>query len=194
VDPGTHIGLAYAVAGTFARWGAAQGHDFEDLRNEATAALTVAARTFQPSRGIAFSTYAGACMKNALVGLLSRPRPRHLPLLGKDGLVIDPSARPEPDRLEAKEAAQEIERLLELLAPESRALVRAHFGIGEESRSLAQIAAERSVSRQGLHEKLTRALEKMRAAGGTPPGQAALMLSRGHAHQLAVGAGPLKGA
>lgn len=63
IDPVEHLGLAYKWGASYAK---ARGLDRDDCVGEAMLGLARAARSFDPSRGLRFSTYAVCCIERAL--------------------------------------------------------------------------------------------------------------------------------
>lgn len=71
-----HYGLVRALVGRTLRLYSRLpgGLDKEDLEMLGRIGLLIAARTFDPTRGVAFSTYAYQCIKNQIVGALDRAK------------------------------------------------------------------------------------------------------------------------
>lgn len=65
--------------------------DYDDAFQDGCVGLLNAIRTFDPERGIAFSTYAGACIQNAIKG---RRRRQHLPPRGNEGDAVSSVSDP----------------------------------------------------------------------------------------------------
>jgi RNA polymerase sporulation-specific sigma factor len=57
------------------------GYDREDLHSLGNLGLLRAAQTFDPARGVAFSTYAYRCIKNTIAGALKRETDRQIDCL-----------------------------------------------------------------------------------------------------------------
>jgi RNA polymerase sigma factor (sigma-70 family) len=154
-----NINLASWVARRYHRPG---GPDLDDLEQVALIALHVAARRFDTSRGVMFST----CVEAATYRALGRARRRwrSFRFLPK---AWDPAAQPDDGRAEqAGAAASAIPRLRDTLPPNKRELVRAKFGTGTEARIVRELGQARGVSHQTVAQTLRRALARMRAEGG----------------------------
>ncbi len=101
--------MAPLIRSQVARFRAA-GVEDEDLAQEALVGLLAAVRSYSPTGGAAFTTYATACISNRLVSVLRRtaPRARHeLPLEEEDHLPADAHSDPLL-RLQAREEADQL--------------------------------------------------------------------------------------
>lgn len=133
-------------------FGKYRGHIRDELHSEGLLALDRAARTFDPARGFAFSTYATFCIKNSVLRLaanLAREnsrRPHSLDALGLDPIDPRPSRDAERDAREAR--ADALRDALSRLAPRRAEVVRARLA-GE---TLEEIGARMGVTKERVRQ------------------------------------------
>jgi RNA polymerase sigma factor (sigma-70 family) len=166
--------LAYKAAQDFARrvklprWG-----DFDDLTGEALASLVRCSIRFDPSLGWRFSTYAVSAIQNDL----SRWHEKHL----RRGLSFCPQAGPLPavlgwvpdrGREDVEDDSEDRERLQHLLAAlpsRLRRVILARYGLKGEAKTLAQLAEELKLSKEGVRFIQKKALKHLQESAGVTP-------------------------
>jgi RNA polymerase sigma factor FliA len=80
------------------------GYDREDLESFGYMGLVQAARTFDPNRGVQFSTYAYRCIENAISGALERANTRQVDCVSLSILIGEDSDTPLEDQIAEKDA------------------------------------------------------------------------------------------
>lgn len=142
----------------------------EDLCQEGLLGLLNAARTYDPSGGASFRTYAGVCISNRVImAYRSSAGKKHDPLsdfvsLSEDGAgelqVPDASADPEA-LLTERDGFESVWRTISLLlTPLERNVLRLYLG----GRSYGEIAKKLSVTPKAADNALQRARFKLRHA------------------------------
>jgi RNA polymerase sigma factor (sigma-70 family) len=112
--------------------------------------------------------------RDQLANLMAADRPPKAldePLEGEEGaigtfgeLLSDPLAEDEYERVVSAVAAGELRDLLSGLSHRERTVLKARFGLGEETQSLSEIARQLGVSAERVRQLENRALGKLRAA------------------------------
>jgi RNA polymerase sporulation-specific sigma factor len=72
----------------------------EDLEVHGKIGLVYAARTYDPSRGVAFSTYAYRCIQNQIVGALDRARNNQIECISMDVRIGEDEDTPLEDQIQ----------------------------------------------------------------------------------------------
>jgi RNA polymerase sigma factor (sigma-70 family) len=112
---------------------------------------------YDPQRGLAFSTYAWPCIARAVwaaVTAADRPPPLALPLLSAAPEDAVPVSAGESAAIQAA-----VHELVARLPDHLRAIVVAHYGLGDESpASFGCIGAPRGLSKQRIHQLHVEAL------------------------------------
>ncbi len=138
--------------------------DSEDLRQEGQMSLLRAVGSFDPNRGVKFSTFAGVCIDNRMRTVTAKAR-RAAPVTG-DGLDTDELASDEadPERIYLdKEYFSELRRgIREVL---SLAELRA-FSLCVQGMSYRRAAETLGVSEKAVDNAMQRARRKIRALIG----------------------------
>jgi RNA polymerase sigma factor (sigma-70 family) len=166
VDVTQYLALAWRIAFGFRRQARSRGIDLDDLFGEACLALVYAADGFAATRGATFRTYAWTAMRNGVARAVREQRP-HCSLVGADGRVMEPPARPMPD----PDAVADVQTLLTGLVPRERELVEKWFGLaGGEVWSVQQLAADYRISPERVRLILERALATLRRRAGISAG------------------------
>lgn len=144
-------------------------YDREDLQSLGYLGLLQAAKSFDPGRGVAFSTYAYRCIETTIAGALKRESDRQIDCISLSHLINDEGDSALEDQIPDKgiDAAAEalnlcerelFEKALEGLTVREACLIRALYFDGE---SVAQVAAGWGLNAQAvqnLHVKALRAL------------------------------------
>jgi RNA polymerase sigma-E/F/G factor len=146
------------------------GYEREDLHSLGNLGLLRAAQTFDPEQGVAFSTYAYRCIKNAIVGTLSRETDRQIDYLSlslpigeaEDSPLEDQIADAEADT--TRSALQGCERALlesaiEQLPQRQAAVIQALYFAGD---SVAEVSVRWRLSPQAVQAQHRRALKRLR--------------------------------
>ena len=119
---------------------------------------------FDPQRGLAFSTYAWPCIaRDIWVAVRSADRPPPLVLPPPSGATenADPLSAAESSAIQAA-----LRDLVACLPDHLRAVVMAHYGLGDEPPvSLACIGARVGLSKQRIHQVHVQALIWLRQPG-----------------------------
>jgi RNA polymerase sigma factor (sigma-70 family) len=150
-----NLGLAYKLAAR-----SAKGCTIEpaELRQEAVIALHRAAISFDPGRGLAFSTYAWCVISHHLTTIIRRHccRQQSLPSVG--GNILYRLAARDRDGI-----AAECSPDLTILDDRERCVLQRVFGLDrDEPATLAEIAADLGVCRKTVTRLRDRALARLR--------------------------------
>lgn len=144
--------------------------DAEDMAQEGLLGLLSAVRTFRPTGGAAFRTYAAVCVRNRLLSVLRRAsghvdepldvaedttRPLHA------AEIVDPEAL----LLEREAAERLLSHLRDHLTPREYAVLLQYM----DGCSYAEIAAELQISAKAVDSALQRARRKVREFLPTEP-------------------------
>ena len=143
---------------------ASDGADSEDLRQEGQMSLLRAAGSFDPERGVKFSTFAGVCIDNRMRSVIAKAR-RAAPVTGNE-LDTDELASDEadPERIYLdKEYFSELSRgIREVL---SQTELRA-FSLCIQGMSYRRAAETLGISEKAVDNAMQRARRKIRALIG----------------------------
>ena len=163
--------LAISLAHRYARQYLGR-HDYDDLVQAARLGILEAARTYDPSRGTAFSTHAYNRARYAISHQLKKNTGIiHIPYNAEhDDSIEKPICTNLPDRweefavtgenaLSASEGRVVLEGLLSSLTERQRQVLELVFF---EQYTYDEVADELSITRQTAHTTATRALKKLR--------------------------------
>jgi RNA polymerase sigma factor (sigma-70 family) len=158
-----HKGLAFYIAKRY--FNLFGPDDQEDIRQEAMIALLRAIRNYNPTRGIAFATYAIVVIRNHFTPFLHKKR---IACISLDELAADPEKR-----IEYQEALKIDDNLLERLSQEdilsyirkrmSKRQYKALIGF-LEGHTLQELSERENLSREGIRQNCLGALRKARRA------------------------------
>jgi RNA polymerase sporulation-specific sigma factor len=169
-----HAGLVRALVGrTLRLYSRLPGSfDRDDLECYGRIGLLHAARTFDDSRGVAFSTYAYKCIQNQIVGALDRARTNEVQctslqiLIGEDEDTQLEDQFEDPNGIDAEEAVLLMDDRVRLLAairqldpPYSAIIEKVYF----HEMPLSEVARELRMSAhrvQTLHAKALKMLRR----------------------------------
>lgn len=170
VDAAEHVRLAHKIAARWRKLAALLGLDADDLAGEALLGLSLAAKEWDPDRGVTFGTFAYRVIdhrvRNALRAASRRGRLRTQSLTSLDGGQQEPpDCRAVRDHVRDGEDRALVVRLLETAALTDRqreGIMRRFYG-GE---TLRAIAASWGVTDGAVSQTIERALENLREAAG----------------------------
>jgi RNA polymerase sigma factor (sigma-70 family) len=145
------------------------GYDREDLQSLGYLGLLRAAKTFDPGRGVAFSTYAYRCIETTISGALKRETDRQIDCISLSLLTNEFEDHPLEDQIPDKgvDAAAEalnscerelFERAVEGLPEKQARLVRALYFDGDSVVQVAQRWGINAQAVQNIHVKALKAL------------------------------------
>jgi len=146
------------------------GYDREDLQSIGNVGLLRAAQTYDPGRGVAFSTYAYRCIEYAISGELKRASDRQIECISLSLLLGEDEDNPLEDQIPASNAdaaatafnncEREIleEALTGLPEPQARVIRSIYF----EGDSVSQVAQRSRLSTQAIQNLHLRGLKAMR--------------------------------
>lgn len=146
------------------------GYDREDLHSLGYLGLLRAAQTYDPGRGVAFSTYAYRCIEYSITGALKRESDRHIECISLSLLVGEDEDNPLEDLIEDKSVdavaaalnscdRDMLERALEGLPEPQARVIRTIYFDGE---SINQLAERWGISTQAVQNHHLRALKAMK--------------------------------
>ena len=140
--------------------------DFDELRSEGALGLVDAARGFDPTRGVRFSTYACAAILRRMLGCL-KARSDHpasqLSCVDPDQVRELGRHDPDPTRKLVDNPVELVEQLLGQLNDRERLILTLHRGLfGEEQLSLRQLLSYVGISAEGCRQSERRAIRKLR--------------------------------
>jgi RNA polymerase sigma factor (sigma-70 family) len=146
------------------------GYDREDLQSLGYMGLLRAAKTFDPERGVAFSTYAYRCIETTIAGALRRETDRQIDcislslLIGadEDNPLEDQIAHQGPDAsVEALNTVERelMEQAMEGLPDQQVKLIHALYFDGD---SVPQVAQQWGLNPQAVQNIHIKALKAMR--------------------------------
>lgn len=160
----------------FARKFASTRIELDELESLGFIGLIKAADTFDPEKGVKFSTYAGRCISNSVLmevrrrKLRSREVSLDFPLrVTEDGDVLTvadiiPRREEAFDRLDKDADREMLEAALRALSEQEREIVRCRYGLGGQKRLTQKVVAERlHVSQAHISRTESAALLKLRA-------------------------------
>jgi RNA polymerase sporulation-specific sigma factor len=146
------------------------GYDREDLQSIGNVGLLRAAQTYDPARGVAFSTYAYRCIEYAIAGELKRASDRQIDCISLSVLLGEDEDNPLEDQIPASNAdaaatafnhcEREIleEALTGLPEPQARVIRSIYF----DGDSVSQVAQRWGLSTQAIQNLHLRGLKAMR--------------------------------
>jgi RNA polymerase sporulation-specific sigma factor len=146
------------------------GYDREDLQSIGNVGLLRAAQTYDPARGVAFSTYAYRCIEYAISGELKRASDRQIDCISLSVLLGEDEDNPLEDQIPASNAdaaatafnncEREIleEALTGLPEPQARVIRSIYF----DGDSVTQVAQRYGLSTQAIQNLHLRGLKAMR--------------------------------
>ncbi len=145
-------------------------YDRDDLHSLGYMGLLRAAQTFDPERGVAFSTYAYRCIEYAIAGALKRESDRQIECISLSLLINDEEDNPLEDLIadhSADAAASALkqcdrdllERAMEGLPEQQARVIRAIYFDGD---SIPQVAQRWRISSQAVQNLHMRALKAMK--------------------------------
>lgn len=146
------------------------GFEREDLECYGRIGLLTAARTYDASRGVAFSTYAYKCIQNQIVSALERARTSEIEctslqiLLGEDGDTPLEDQIPDSN-VNAEEAVMHradrewLLKAIQQLDPQSARIVRSVY---YQDMPISEVARMLRLSRHRAHALHAKALKKLR--------------------------------
>jgi RNA polymerase sigma factor (sigma-70 family) len=146
------------------------GYDREDLQSLGYLGLIRAAKTFDPTRGVAFSTYAYRCIETTITGALRRESDRQIDCISLSLLIGEEENNPLEELLahQGPDAAAEafisydrelMEYAMEGLPEQQAKLIRMIYFDGETVSQIAQLWSLNAQAVQNIHLK---ALKTMR--------------------------------
>ena len=158
-----HKGLAFYVAKRY--FNLFGPDDQEDIRQEAMIALLQSIRTFDPTKGVSFSSYALVVIRNHLTPFLQKKR---IACISLDEIAADPEKR-----TQYQEALKIDHNILEKLSQEdilsyirkrmSKRQYKALIGY-LEGQTLQELSEQGKMSREGIRQNCLGALRKARRA------------------------------
>jgi RNA polymerase sigma factor (sigma-70 family) len=159
-----NIGLAFHIAKRWRRnLGTRRELVWEDLKQEALFALWKAARTFDPSHGCTFSTWAWPVIENYLNGRVFSLRKRRCPRLRSNPTWEYARARPTAQL----GVRHDCDVLLRRLHPRHREIIVELYGLkGDGAKTFEEVGRLFGISKQRVDQLAQKALEKMRASVG----------------------------
>jgi RNA polymerase sporulation-specific sigma factor len=157
------------------------GYDREDLQSLGNLGLLRAAQTFDPGRGVSFSTYAYRCIKNTIAGALKREADRHIDCLSlslpigleEDSSLEDQIADQTADTTQSALQGVDrelLERAMEGLSERQAEVIQGLYFSGD---SVHQVSERCRLSIQAIQNQHLRALRvlrgRLRRLGFRPP-------------------------
>lgn len=144
-------------------------YDREDLQSLGYLGLLRAAQTFDPGRGVAFSTYAYRCIETTITGALKREADRQIDCISLSLLINEEGDNALEDQIPDKgiDAASEalnvcerelFEKALRGLSDREAGLIRAVYFDGDSVAQVAERWGLNAQAVQNLHVKALRAL------------------------------------
>jgi RNA polymerase sporulation-specific sigma factor len=146
------------------------GYDREDLHSLGYLGLLRAAQTYDPGRGVAFSTYAYRCIEYAITGALKRESDRQIECISLSLLLNDEEDNPLEDQIADKCADASasalnqcdrdmLESAMEGLPEQQARVIRAIYFEGDP---IPQVAQRWGISSQAVQNLHMRALKAMK--------------------------------
>jgi RNA polymerase sigma factor (sigma-70 family) len=148
---------------------AAQSDNFWELMSDGNMSLIRAVEKFDYSRGFKFSTYASwAIMKNFARSIPEEKHRRERYVTGHEELfeVAPDNRTDEAECLQsAEQASHKVNRLLQLLDPREREIIRMRAGLdsGSEGMTLEKIGEKLGITKERVRQLNVRAMKKMRS-------------------------------
>jgi RNA polymerase sigma factor (sigma-70 family) len=146
----------------------AQTDNFFELLSDGNISLIRAVEKFDYSRGNKFSTYASwAIMKNFARSIPEEKHRRERYVTGHEELFeVAPDNRTDEQEClaSAEQASHKVHRLLSLLDPREREIIRMRAGLdsGSEGMTLEKIGEKLSITKERVRQLHVRAMKKMR--------------------------------
>lgn len=163
VDASQHLGLAGAVAKKYRRWAKRARVPQDELWSQALFGLAKAARSFDPAKGVQFSTYAVTTIDGYVRLLLTRWKPMRQVPAGEGGEPLEAAARPEPDGAARRDL---LDAIHESLPRRDAEAVILRFGLGgEDALTLDEVGQRLGVSRERVRQVVSAALRKLSQVG-----------------------------
>jgi RNA polymerase sigma factor (sigma-70 family) len=146
------------------------GYDREDLYSLGNLGLLSAARTFDPERGVAFSTYAYRCIDHAIAGVLKREWNQQIHCISLSQVFTDEEDNPLEDQIadSATNAVADalshfdrdiLEKAIARLPEREAQVIRLLYFEGE---SVLQVAKQWRVTSQAVQNMHLRSLKALR--------------------------------
>jgi RNA polymerase primary sigma factor len=148
---------------------AAQTDNFFELLSDGNMSLIRAVEKFDYSRGNKFSTYASwAIMKNFARSIPEEKHRRERYVTGhEDVFEVAPDTRTDEQEwiASAEQASHKVNRLLSLLDPREREIIRMRAGLdsGAEGMTLEKIGEKLGITKERVRQLNVRAMKKMRS-------------------------------
>lgn len=165
-----NIGMAHDVTRKYLN----EGYEYDDLFQTACIGLVNAAKTYNESKGYAFSTYAYLCMNNELRKFYQLEGMKKRKLF-RDAYryddVLKTSEKGETylDKISSEENIEEtivekimVEQLLEILTDKERNVIKLYFGIGCSKYKQKEICKMYGVTDRAISQIVNKSLKKMR--------------------------------
>jgi RNA polymerase sigma factor (sigma-70 family) len=145
-------------------------YDHDDLYALGSMGLLSAARTYDPQRGVAFSTYAYRCIEHAILGALKREWDQQIECVCLSQFTVEEDENPIEDQIhdlapDASEMAlhrcdrEILEAAMEGIADRQKEVIRSIYFEGE---SIAEIARRWRLSMQAVQKHHTLGLRALR--------------------------------
>ncbi len=147
----------------------AQTDNFFELLSDGNVSLIRAVEKFDYTRGNKFSTYASwAIMKNFARSIPEEKHRRERYVTGHEELFdVAPDTRTDEQEClaTAEQASHRVHRLLSLLDPREREIIRLRAGLdsGAEPMTLEKIGEQMSITKERVRQLHVRAMKKMRS-------------------------------
>jgi RNA polymerase sigma factor (sigma-70 family) len=154
---------------------AAQTDNFFELLSDGNVSLIRAVEKFDYARGNKFSTYASwAIMKNYARSIPEEKHRRERYVTGHEDLFeIAPDTRTDEHEClaSAEQATHKVNRLLSLLDPREREIIRMRAGLdsGSEGMTLEKIGEKLGITKERVRQLNVRAMKKMRSLAESDP-------------------------
>ena len=161
-----NMGLVYYIARSFQK-STTGGIEYDDLVQEGMVGLVKAARAFDESKGILFSTYAWNCIKRRILLYIKRQRKHKRDIsINQDIWGTDGDGAPMEEILGYSQKEYEnvwkrdlLERCIRSLNQSQREIVLLYYGKGLKQK---EIAKQLGISQCQVCRIIKRCLEKMR--------------------------------
>ena len=134
-----------------------QGLDLTELINEGNSGLIEAAKRFDSTKGIMFMAYAVWWVRQSILVALAR----------KSYEKVEQPAEPAQKNQEANNTPidDDIEAALSILTDRERGIFQMLFGIGQNERTLDEVAAAYGIPRERVSQIKTKAIRRLRESG-----------------------------
>lgn len=158
-----NMGLVYYIARSFQN---STGLEYDDLVQEGMVGLVKAARTFDESRGILFSTYAGRCIQNEILKYLRQQRKHrdktvsmNILLHGQDKLKIEDFLGTSQNKCENICNQELFRQGISVLNDRQKRIILLYYGLGYKQTELSK---QFGISQAQISRSIKKSLEKMR--------------------------------